>query len=104
MTVESVSALGCLEEEDAATNLRLFTGRVEPGAIVPGPPPRVIGGLDTTKSLAGTGGPLKEPVPAPSFCCSSAEYFCKSSPIVSLRNDSGMRLTRISIRVRRLCA
>lgn len=63
-----------------------------------------VGGLDGTLSLAGTGGPLAVPVVALGFGCCSVEYFSISSPIVSLRKDRGMRLTRISIRVRRLCA
>ncbi len=63
-----------------------------------------VGGRDGALSFAGTGGPLVEPVVALGFCSSPFEYLLRSSPMVSLRKDRGMRLTRISIRVRRLWA
>ena len=81
------------------TNLCRLAERAEGGAMAPR-----VGGRDGTLSFAGTGGPLDEPVVALGFCCSSFEYLSKSSPMVSLRKDRGMRLTRISIRVRRLWA
>jgi hypothetical protein len=62
------------------------------------------GGRDGAGSFAGTGGPLMLLVCAFGFCCCSVEYLSSSSPMVSLRRERGMRLTRISIRVRRLCA
>lgn len=65
------------------------------------------GGRDGALSFAGTGGPLVEFVVlvAPDLCCCcSFAHLSRSSPMVSRRSDRGMRLTRISIRVRRLWA
>lgn len=91
----------------AGTNLSLFTGRPEGGAMAPRVGGR-DGGRDGALSFAGTGGPLAVFVAeavAPGFCCScSWEHLSSSSPMVSRRSDRGMRLTRISMRVLRLCA
>lgn len=78
------------------TNLVRFTGREEMGART--------GGRDDDVSFAGTEVPLMVPAVALGFGCSSVEYFSRSSPMVTLRNERGRRLTRISMRVRRVCA
>jgi hypothetical protein len=102
VAAECVSGLKSVQEEAARTNLSLLAGRVEDCNAAAGV--RCIADREDTESFAGTGGPFAVLVASFGFCCCSVEYFCKRSPILSLRNDTGIRLTRISIRVRRLCA
>lgn len=89
-------------EEEKETNLVVLIGLGRIGDVgleaIAG---RWKMGRDDVASFGGTGGPLDVVVV---FCCCSVEYFCMRSPIFTLRRDMGMRLTRISMRVRRLCA
>ncbi len=83
------------------TNLSRLTVRVDADMAVAGrdPLPRV-GGL----SFSGTGGGRLEVAAFSIFCCWSLEYLINKSPIFALRRDMGIRLIRISMRVRRLWA
>lgn len=97
-------ARGIIEEVASEANLILFA--VPMGGIADAFPPAPLckGGRPTKRSFSGTGGGLKTfRDGAVVFCCSSTERFASSSPIFAFRRAKGIRLTRISIRVRRFC-
>ena len=89
------------------TYLSRFRGRLTAVWAARGDSARETTDRAGLKSFSGTGGGAR---PAAVVClgamgfCWSVECFWRRSPILSFRRAMGMRLTRISIRVRSPCA